>query len=169
MIQIGEEINLLDRCPQAKKRPIDKRGAVISEEVRSVARQYGKEFFDGNRLFGYGGYRYDGRWRPVAERFRDYYQLPKDARILDVGCAKGFLLRDFLELMPEATVVGLDVSRYAITHAESAIKRQLVAGCASTLPFRDDSFDLVISKRWLKNWDHRYSFFYLSLSSSPAG
>ena len=147
---IGTEIDLLDRCPRSK-RPIDERGEVITEEVRAVAREYGREFFDGDRLYGYGGYRYDGRWVPVAERFCEYYSLAEDASVLDVGCAKGFLVKDLQVALPKGRVEGVDVSEYAIEHSEPEIKEQLRVACASALPYPDDSFDLVLSINTIHN------------------
>jgi ubiquinone/menaquinone biosynthesis C-methylase UbiE len=144
------EINLLDSLPRSK-RPIEERGRMITDDVRAVARQYGREFFDGDRMYGYGGYRYDGRWKPVAQRFRDHYALAEDARILDIGCAKGFLLHDFAELMPRAELAGLDISRYAIAQAMPSVRARLIVGTAAELPYPDRSFDLVISINTLHN------------------
>jgi hypothetical protein len=84
---MGKEVDLLDRYPKSK-RPIDERAKQIKEEQRAVARKFGIEYFDGDRLTGYGGYSYHPRfWTDTVKRFRDYYRLPDDARILDVGCA----------------------------------------------------------------------------------
>lgn len=146
------EINLLDRYPRSK-RPIDERSAAVTDADRAVARQFGREYFDGDRLTGYGGYRYDGRWKPVVERFRDHYGLKPDARILDVGCAKGFMLHDFQELMPAATLAGIDVSEYALEHAMPSVRPFMQLGSADTLPFGDNSFDLVISITTIHNLD----------------
>src|SRR6185437_10114091 len=100
----GREIDLLDRYPRSK-RPIDERAALVTDEHRRVARQFGQQFFDGERLFGYGGYHYHPRfWQDTVRRFRDHYQLAEDAAILDVGSGKGFMLHDFRELMPRATL-----------------------------------------------------------------
>ena len=149
--RLGREVNLMDRYPRSK-RPIDERAALVTDEHRRVARQFGKDFFDGDRLFGYGGYHYHPRfWQETVRRFRDYYQLPDDARILDVGSGKGFMLHDFKELMPHAEVAGIDVSRYAHDNALPAVKPFLHVGCASRLPFPDRSFDLVVSINTIHN------------------
>jgi SAM-dependent methyltransferase len=145
------EINLLDRYPKSK-RPIDERGVLITEEHRRIARRFGKEFFDGDRLTGYGGYNYHPRfWTDTVKRFRDYCRLPSNASILDVGCAKGFMLHDFKTQMPKAAVAGIDVSDYAITHAIDDMKPFVKTGCASDLPFPNNSFDLVISINTVHN------------------
>ena len=138
------EINLLDRYPKSK-RPIDERGALITEEHRAIARKFGVEYFDGDRLTGYGGYNYHPRfWRDTVARFKEHYGLSETASILDVGCAKGYMLHDFKELMPQATLAGLDVSSYALTHAIESVSPVLTLGNAKSLPYPDKSFDLVI-------------------------
>src|SRR5215471_16066940 len=137
------EVNLLDRYPRAK-RDIASRAAAVPMQ-RDVAKRFGKEYFDGDRGQGYGGYRYDGRWVPIAERMRDYYGLKAGARVLDVGCAKGFLLHDLRAVIPGIHVAGLDVSPYAIAHAMEDVRPYLVVGTAERLPFANEAFDLVIS------------------------
>lgn len=116
-----------------------------------VAIQYGQDYWDGDRKFGYGGYRYDGRWLTVAQALVDHYKLTSRSRILDVGCGKGFLLYEFTQVLPEAQVVGLDLSAYALNHAKPEIQTRLVKGHASALPFRDGYFDLVVSLTTLHN------------------
>jgi SAM-dependent methyltransferase len=145
------EINLLDRYPKSA-RPIDERAVLITEEHRRIARQFGEAFFDGDRLTGYGGYNYHPRfWTDTVARFRDYYDLADDAIILDVGCAKGFMLHDFKRLMPKATVAGLDISEYAIAHAIDDMRSFVKVGNAADLPYDDDAFDLVISINTVHN------------------
>jgi SAM-dependent methyltransferase len=138
------EIDLMDRYPTSK-RPIDERAKLITEEHRAVARQFGEEFFDGDRLFGYGGYGYHPRfWTDTVQRFKEHYGLADDARILDVGCAKGFMLRDFKRIYPDLTVAGIDVSEYAISNATEGMAPFMQVGNAKELPYEDNSFDLVI-------------------------
>ena len=137
------EVNLLDRYPRAK-RDIASRAAAVPSQ-REVAKRFGKEYFDGDRGQGYGGYRYDGRWVAIAERMRDFYGLRAGARILDVGCAKGFLLHDFRQVVPGVRVAGVDISEYAVIHAMDDVRPFLVVGSADALPFPDAAFDLVVS------------------------
>lgn len=141
---MGQEINLLDLYPKSK-RPIDDRARMITEKHRAVARKFDVEYFDGDRLTGYGGYNYHPKfWGDTVRRMRDYYNLADDARILDVGCAKGFMMYDFKQLMPEADIRGIDVSKYAYDHAHPAMKPYIQIANANNLPFDDNSFDLVI-------------------------
>lgn len=117
-----------------------------------VAREYGKAFWDGDRRYGYGGYRYDGRWESVAKKLIENYQLPNDAKILDVGCGKGFLLHELKKLLPASEVKGFDISAHAIESAKEEIKSDLFYhGAESPYPFKDKTFDLVISLTTLHN------------------
>ena len=148
---MGQEINLLDLYPRSS-RPIEERGSQITEEHRATARQFGKEYFDGDRLYGYGGYNYHPRfWTDTVRRFRDYYQLAEDAAVLDVGCGKGFMMHDFKQLMPNMTVAGIEISRYAYEHAIEDMKPYINEGNAVELPYSDGSFDLVISVNTVHN------------------
>ena len=120
-------------------------------ECAEVAMRWGHDYWDGDRRYGYGGYRYDGRWKVVAQAMIDHYGLSSNARILDVGCGKGYLLHEFKQLLPDAEVVGLDISTYALQHAKEEVKPFLVEGNATHLPFPDNHFDLVYSVITLHN------------------
>lgn len=116
------------------------------------AKEYEIDYWDGDRRYGYGGYRYDGRWKAVAERLIETYGLGPNARILDVGCGKGHLLYELKQLLPQATCAGFDVSRHGIADAPAEIQDSLVIGRAQDpFPFGDDQFDLVISLGCLHN------------------
>ncbi len=148
---MGTEINLLDRYPKSK-RPIDERGRLVTEEQRAIARKFDVEYFDGDRLTGYGGYHYHPRFfTETVRRFRDHYGLAEDAAILDVGCAKGFMLYDFSLLMPDAHLRGIDISPYARAHAKEGVAELIDIGSAEDLPYEDNSFDLVISINTVHN------------------
>ena len=145
------EVNLMDMYPRSK-RPIEERGQLITEAHRVVARRFGEEFFDGDRLYGYGGYSYHPRfWQPTVRRFAEYYHLSEDASVLDVGCGKGFMLHDFKELLPKLTIAGIDISQYAYDNALETVKPVLRVGDAKELPFPDHSFDLVVSINTIHN------------------
>jgi protein-L-isoaspartate(D-aspartate) O-methyltransferase len=120
-------------------------------ECAELALRWGKEYWDGERHTGYGGYHYDGRWRTVADAIAQHYQLRDDARILDVGCGKAFLLYEFTQALPNAEVAGIDISRYGIENSKEEVRPYLVEGTAAELPWEDDSFDLVISINTLHN------------------
>lgn len=120
-------------------------------EAAKVARQFGKDYWDGDRKFGYGGMRYDGRWRVVAENMARHYGLKAGDRILDVGCGKGFLLYEFTQVVPGVEVRGLDVSPYAVENAKEEVRSSLQVGHANLLPYQDSSFDLVLTINTLHN------------------
>jgi SAM-dependent methyltransferase len=142
---MGHEINLLDRYPKSK-RPISERGSRVTDREKKLASQFGKDYFDGSRMTGYGGYSYHPRfWTETVKRFKEYYSLAGDARVLDIGCAKGFMMYDFKLLMPGLHIRGIDISGYAVENAKPEIRDLIQVGNAKELPFPDDSFDLVIA------------------------
>lgn len=120
-------------------------------EAARLARQWGKDYWDGDRRVGYGGMRYDGRWRAVADALARHYDLRAGQRVLDVGCGKGFLLYDLTQAVPGLEVRGLDISQYALDHAKEEVRPFLDAGHANALPYPDASFDLVLSINTLHN------------------
>ncbi|MCE9604335.1 MAG: class I SAM-dependent methyltransferase [Planctomycetia bacterium] len=120
-------------------------------ECAEVALRWDRDYWDGERKHGYGGMRYDGRWRPVAEEMIAHYGLKPDASILDIGCGKGFLLHEFRQLLPDCNVAGLDISQYAIEHAMPDLHGKLTLGHAARLPYAARSFDLVVSINTLHN------------------
>lgn len=144
------EVNLLARLPRTK-RNIQKRSEAQTPENIAVARQYGREYFDGPREVGYGGYRYDGRWVPIAEDIVRHFGLEPGDRVLDVGCAKGFLVKDLMKACPGLEAFGVDVSRYALMNCEKEVVGRLHLGSADDLPFPDNSFSAVISINTIHN------------------
>lgn len=120
-------------------------------EAAKKAKQWGYDYWDGDRRICYGGYNYDGRWRKVADAMIAHYGLKPGDKILDVGCGKGFILHDFKQAIPELEVYGLDISDYAIERAMPDVKDNLTVGHAKKLPYEDNTFDLVISINTLHN------------------
>lgn len=116
-----------------------------------VAKKYDFDYWDGERQYGYGGYKYDGRWRSVAEKMAAHYDLQPGHKILDVGCGMAHLLYEFTQFVPGVQVTGLDISEYAIKHAKEEIRSNLMLGKAQQLPFADNEFDLVFSLTTLHN------------------
>ena len=120
-------------------------------ECATVAIQYGADYWDGDRKYGFVGYNYDGRWLPIAKAMAEHYGIKPGDRILDVGCGKGFLLYEFTQAVPGVEVVGLDISEYAIENAKEEVKPLIQHGNAISLPFEDNSFDFIISITTLHN------------------
>ena len=146
------EINLLVRLPKTQ-RNIQKRTEAQTPENISISRQYGEAYFDGPREVGYGGYRYDGRWIPVAEDIVRHFKLKPGDRVLDVGCAKGFLVKDLMKVCPGLEAFGLDISEYALMHCDPQVVGRLHLGSADKLPFPDKSFSAVISINTIHNFE----------------
>lgn len=148
---MGQEIDLLANYPRAQ-RNVKERGQTKTDEDRQIARKFGKEFFDGERRHGYGGFQYNSRfWQPVVPTFQKHFNLNAKSKVLDVGCAKGFMLHDFKQLIPGISMTGIDVSSYAIEHAIETVKSNVFIADARKLPFPDKSFDLVISINTVHN------------------
>lgn len=148
---MGQEIDLLVNYPKTK-RNLEERVASKTEVDRNVARQFGKDFFDGDRRHGYGGFNYLSRfWQPVIPTFQKYWKLNETSTVLDVGCAKGFMLHDLAELISGITVKGIDISQYAIENAIDDMRPHVQVANAAHLPFADKSFDVVISINTVHN------------------
>jgi len=146
-----KEVNLLARYPRAKRNV--KARLVNKEENRAIAMKFGREYFDGPREQGYGGYRYDGRWIPIAEDIVKHFKLKPGDRVLDIGCGKGFLVKDLMKICPGLEAFGLDISEYAVLNCEPEVVGRLHVGNATRLPFPDDSFRAVISINTIHNLD----------------
>jgi ubiquinone/menaquinone biosynthesis C-methylase UbiE len=144
------EVNLLAKLPKPR-RDIRARGTAKSPDVVEISRQYGELYFDGPRDYGYGGYRYDGRWLPVAKDLIAHFGLGPGDRVLDVGCAKGFLVKDLMATCPGLEAFGVDVSRYALMHCEPEVVGRLHLASALNLPFPDHSFQAVLSINTIHN------------------
>jgi SAM-dependent methyltransferase len=121
-------------------------------KAAELAKQWGYDYWDGDRKICYGGYRYmEGRWEKVARAMADHYGIKPGDRILDVGCGKAFLLYDLTKVVPGVEIHGLDISRYAIDNAKEEVKDRLQVGNATALPYPDQSFDFVFSINTLHN------------------
>jgi len=148
---MGVEIDLLANYPKPN-RDVAARGAAKTDADREVARRFGKEFFDGDRRTGYGGFTYHPRfWQPVVPTLQSHYNLTSDSSVLDVGCAKGFMLHDLAVMIPGITVKGVDISTYAIENVIASMRPHASVADARALPFEDQSFDVVISINTIHN------------------
>jgi SAM-dependent methyltransferase len=146
------EVNLLSRLPRGK-RNVNARATAKSPEIVAASREYGELYFDGPREYGYGGYRYDGRWVPIAEDIVRHFGLKAGDRVLDVGCAKGFLVKDLMKACPGLEAFGLDISEYALMHCEPEAIGRLHLGSCDHLPFPDNSFKAVLAINTIHNLD----------------
>ena len=109
-------------------------------------------YFDSKRQFGYGGYYYDSRWKLIIKQLKKNFKLTKNSNLLDVGCAKGYLVNDYNLDNSVGKALGIDISLYPLIMG----KRDKVVGnliCANSveLPFENNAFDLVFCKDTLHN------------------
>ena len=148
---MAQEIDLMSSYPRPK-RNVEARGQKKTESDRLLARQFGEAFFDGERSHGYGGFSYNPRfWTPVIPTFKEHFDLTADSRVLDVGCAKGFMMYDFSKAIPGITMKGVDISGYAIANGIEDMRPHMLAADCKALPFEDKTFDLVISINTIHN------------------
>ena len=147
------ELNLVTGLHQATKRDYLGRMNDSKVEAMKIAKEYGFDYWDGDRRFGYGGYKYiQGRWAKVAQQLIDLYGLRAGSKILDVGCGKGFLLYEIQLLQPGIEIHGFDISQYGLENTHQDLKANLFNHRAQDVfPFQDDFFDLVISLGTLHN------------------
>jgi len=145
-------IDFLSSVHKSTKRDYLKRvNEFPKAEAMKKAKLFDYDYWDGDRKFGYGGYKYDGRWQSVAKAIAGHYGLKSGDRVLDVGCGKAFLLHDLAQAVPGLEVSGIDISKYAIDHSKEEVRPYLEVGNATSLPYKDKSFDLVISMNTLHN------------------
>ena len=148
-----KELNLVTSLHTATKRDYLGRMNDSKVEAMVIAKQYGADYWDGDRKYGYGGYKYmPGRWATVAQKLIDIYGLKAGSKVLDVGCGKGFLLYEMQLIEPGLEIHGFDISQYGLDHAHPDLKANLfIHRAQDPYPFGDNSFDLVISLGTLHN------------------
>ena len=150
---VGKEVNLLKNYPKTKRNVSGRANSKTVEDCQ-IAQKFGKDFFDGSRRHGYGGFSYHPRfWESVIPDFISHWDIKPCDSLLDIGCAKGFLLFDLLKAMPGLSVYGVDISEYAIDNAKDEVKDFCKVANAIELPFDDKSIDVVLSITTLHNLD----------------
>ncbi len=144
---MGKLLNIVTPLHESTKR--DYLARMVDDKIHcmKIAKKYSKDYWDGDRRYGYGGYNYmPGRWKPVAEELINIYNLKSGSKVLDIGCGKGYLMHELKLLIPEITIVGIDSSEYALEHAKDEISPFVFKLRADDkLPYLDKEFDLVIS------------------------
>ena len=144
---MGKLRNIVTPLHESTKR--DYLARMINDKVHcmKVAKQYGKDYWDGDRRYGYGGYKYmPGRWKPVAEELIKIYNLKSGSKVLDIGCGKGYLLYEIKLIIPDLDITGVDSSDYGLENAKEEMKPFIYKHKAEVkLPYEDKEFDLVIS------------------------
>ena len=150
---MGKLVNYVTTLHQATSRSYIDR--MVDDKVNCMlkAKEYGFDYWDGNRRYGYGGYKYMlGRWKPVAELLIKNYNLTNNSNVLDVGCGKAFLLYEMKLLLPNLKITGFDISKHGLMGAKEKINKDLfIHQAQDPYPFKEDQFDLVISLGCLHN------------------
>jgi ubiquinone/menaquinone biosynthesis C-methylase UbiE len=147
---MNTELNLLKYYPKSNASRLSR--TKPSEIDKAISSQFELDYFDGSRQYGYGGYHYNEKyWTKTAQFIVEHYNLSPDSMILDIGCAKGFLIKDLLKTGKVKNVFGIDISSYAINHSEIEIKGLTLISDAKNLPFKDKQFDLVLSINTIHN------------------
>lgn len=147
----GRVTNFITKNHLSAKRNYQQRATNEKPIQAKVAKEFGFDYWDGDRNTGYGGYHNDGRWEAVASKMIQFYGLEDGSRILDIGCGKGYLLNEFRKALPGSEVWGIDISQYAIENSQEEVRNNLILGNATHLPFENDSFDLVLTNMTLHN------------------
>lgn len=143
---MNKEVNFFTKLHTKTSRKYIDRMVDDKISCMRIAKEYGFDYWDGDRRYGYGGYKYDGRWKETAREIIEFYNLDNNSKILDVGCGKAFLIFEIQKLLPGIKVVGFDISEYAIENAKQEIKSSLFVHNAKDIyPFGDKEFDLAFS------------------------
>ena len=137
------EFNALKDYPQPKERYVGP--GIRTIKSRTIASYRGKEYYDGDRKNGYGGFKYDGRWKKIVDFMCQEYNLNENSAVLQIGCEKGFLLHDFHEKFPNMKIGGIDISEYAIENSMPSVKKYIQKASFTDLPFKNHEFDFVIA------------------------
>ncbi|HXT41009.1 MAG TPA: methyltransferase domain-containing protein [Candidatus Angelobacter sp.] len=150
---MGRLLNIVTPLHKATKR--DYLARMVDDKVNCMlkAKEYEFDYWDGDRRFGYGGYKYlPGRWKPVARALIDIYGLRSGSRVLDVGCGKAFLLYEMQLIEPGLELVGFDISKHGLASKHADFKGTLFRHRAQErYQWTDKHFDLVISLGCLHN------------------
>ncbi len=159
---MSKELSFLQKNHKNTKRNYLQRMQDNKIFCMGVAKKYENQYWDGNRKFGYGGYRYiPGRLTEITKLLIARFKLTNKSKILDVGCGKGFLLYEIKKFLPGATVVGLDISKHGIRNCHPSLKNNVkIFDVKKKLPFKDGQFDLALSFGLY----HNFSIFELEKS-----
>lgn len=150
---MGKILDLVTPLHQMTKRDYLPRMNDDKVHCMLKAKEYEFDYWDGDRRYGYGGYKYmPGRWKAVAQALIDQYALTNNSKVLDVGCGKGFLLYEMKLLLPRLEILGFDISKHGLEQTKAEIREHLISHRAQDTYLWDaNSFDLVISLGCLHN------------------
>jgi len=145
--KLGKERNFITKYHKKTKRNYLERMINKKIDCMKIAKKYAFDYWDGDRKYGYGGYKYiNNYWTPLAKKIINTYNLKSYSKVLDIGCGKAFLLYEIKKLIPKIHIKGIDISKYGISKAPSLIKKNLsYCDARKKLKFKDNEFDLAIS------------------------
>ncbi len=146
------KINFWKHYPKSNRKNISRLRVKVPNKLKKKLQKFPKEYFDGKRAHGYGGYYYNPKFfRKIVKAMIKYYKLNNKSKILDIGCAKGFMMYEFKKALPACEVRGIDISRYCKTEAMGKIKKYIKIGTCEKLPYPDKYFDFVVSISTIHN------------------
>ena len=146
-------IKLISSNHKKTKRNYLKRMMFQKVKSMTISKKYSYDYWDGKRQYGYGGYKYDGRWKHIAKKLVKKYQLNKNSKILDIGCGKGHLIYELSKLLKSKNIFGFDISKYAKKNSLSAIEKNIkYYDATKKIKFKKNNFDLVISINVIHNF-----------------
>lgn len=154
------ELNLITKLHNLTKRNYLQRMQNEKVKCMKVSKKYEFDYWDGDRKYGYGGYKYiKGRWSKVAKKLIQIYKLKNNSKILDIGCGKGYLLYEIKKILPKIRIHGLDISNHALKNSPEEIRKYLNKhDLKKGLNFKKNSFDLVFSLATLHNLEINFLF-----------
>ena len=146
-------INLITSNHKRTKRNYLQRMTNSKVKSMKISKKYSFDYWDGKRSYGYGGYKYDGRWQAIAKKIIKKYKLTKNSRVLDIGCGKGHLVYELSKILNSKKIIGLDISKYGIKNSPRRIRNQLkVFDARKKINFKKNYFDLVVSINLIHNF-----------------
>jgi len=155
-------IRLISKNHNKTKRNYLRRMANQKVMTMGISKKYAFEYWDGNRKFGYGGYKYDGRWKQIAKKLIKKYKLNQNSKILDIGCGKGHLIFELSKILNSKNVYGIDISSYAKKNSPISIKNKITClDARKKINYKKDYFDLVISINLIHNFSINDIFYFL--------
>lgn len=154
-------VKLITKNHKSTKRNYGARMISTKSNTMKISKKYGFDYWDGNRKFGYGGYYDDGRWKSVAKKIIKKYKLNNKSKVLDIGCGKGYLVKELSLALNSKNIYGLDISRYAINKSPKIIRKNLKIFDARKKIDFNKKFDLVISINLIHNFELKDVFSFL--------
>jgi ubiquinone/menaquinone biosynthesis C-methylase UbiE len=146
------KINFWKHYPKSNRKNISTLRIKVPFKLRKKLQKFSKEYFDGKRAHGYGGYYYNPKFfKKIVKTMIKHYKLNNKSKILDIGCAKGFMMYEFKKELPDAEIKGIDISKYCKKNAIKIVKKHITIGSCESLPYPDKYFDFVVSISTIHN------------------